>query len=89
MDVPPPWYEDWERTDCKAEVRRCSGGDKACADAAERDGYVRTSLYSFCPKDALRHAPGTATWVFGSLLAAVVLVLGFRFSRAVRARRGG
>ncbi len=86
MDVAPPWYDDWERTSCGGESRRCGGGDKACAEAAEKEGYVRVSLYTFCRKESVHSEPGVATYMTASVVTVVALVLGFVFSRRVRKR---
>jgi hypothetical protein len=50
MDVAPPWYELSHEV-CAGETRGCSGGDAACRQQAEKDGYVAVSLYSFCRRE--------------------------------------
>ncbi len=70
MDVAPPWYELSGQT-CSGATRGCSGGDVACREQAEKDGYVAVSNYSFCRRDEVRTVPSTG----GFLLMALVLVV--------------
>jgi hypothetical protein len=85
MDVAPEWHEDWTRTDCAGQTRRCAGGDKACAEEAQRDGYVFISLYSLCKKEEVVHSPGTAAYasigVGGALVIAAGVVIALRWRR--------
>jgi hypothetical protein len=84
MDVPPPWYTVAGET-CSGETRRCGGGDVACREQAERDGYVAISNYSFCRRDEVHTVPTMNAVVVLVLCAAAVAAVVVR--RRLRARR--
>lgn len=86
VDVVPEWYEDWSRASCGAETRRCGGGDQACSAQAAKDGYVRISNYSFCPKDRVEHEPGVAGYAAIGVTLFAALAAGFMWSRRSRRR---
>jgi hypothetical protein len=78
MDVPPPLYELTTEA-CSGPTRRCGGGDVACYQQAEKDGYVRVSLYAFCRRDEIHTVPrplGTALLL--GLFAAVGVAVWLR-----------
>ena len=75
MDVAPPWYSMSAET-CSGEARHCAGGDTACRQQAQGDGYVAISTYALCRREEIHTIPrpaGAALLV--SLLATVSVVL--------------
>jgi hypothetical protein len=81
MDEPPPRYE-LSHDVCSGETRRCGGGDTACYQQAEKDGYVAVSIYSFCRREEVHTVPRPAgAAVLVGLLAAVSIIL-WRLRRA-------
>jgi hypothetical protein len=82
MDVAPPWYELSHEV-CAGEVRRCGGGDAACRQQAEKDGYVAVSLYAFCRREEVHTVPRPAG---AALLVALLAVVGVVLWRVRRAR---
>jgi hypothetical protein len=86
MDVAPEWHEDWTRTQCSGETRRCAGGDQACANAAQKDGYVFISNYTLCRKEQVTHTPGTATYTSIGAGAVGLIVAGVVVWRLTRRR---
>ncbi|MFS8068939.1 MAG: hypothetical protein ACMG6S_21470 [Byssovorax sp.] len=73
MDIPPPWYQ-LSNQGCSGTTRSCSGGDQACREQAEKDGYVAVSTYSFCRRDEVRTEPSVNGLVF--LVATLAIVAG-------------
>jgi hypothetical protein len=82
MDIPPPWYELSHEV-CSGEMRRCGGGDAACHQQAEKDGYVAVSLYAFCRREEVHTAPRPAG---AALLVGLLAVISVALWRARRAR---
>jgi hypothetical protein len=87
MDVPPPPYQLTTEV-CSGPTRRCGGGDLACYQQAEKDGYVRVSLYGFCRQDQIHTVPRPAG---AALLVGLVVVAGVAlwWVRRLRAHRRG
>jgi hypothetical protein len=83
MDVPPPPYQLTTEV-CSGATRRCAGGDVACYRQAEKDGYVRVSLYGFCRQDQIHTIPLPAG---AALLVVLLAVIGFVLWRWLRASR--
>jgi hypothetical protein len=83
MDVPPPWYE-LSHDVCFGETRRCGGGDAACRQQVQKDGYIAVSLYSFCRKEEVHTVPrpAGAALLVGFLAVVAVALWRQRRSRA-------
>jgi hypothetical protein len=61
----------------------CRGGDAACHQQAEKDGYVAVSLYAFCRREEVHTVPRPAG---AALLVALLAVVGVVLWRVRRAR---
>jgi hypothetical protein len=84
-DVAPP-ITQLTRTTCHGEMRRCGGGDTACRQQAEREGYEPISLYGLCRREDVGHEltpSGYALVAFGIVLG-VVLVAAILLQRRRR-----
>ncbi len=84
MDVAPPWYE-LSHALCSGERRLCGGGDTACRQKAEKDGYVAISPYAFCRQEEVYTIPRPAgAFLFVGVVAALAVVV--RRLRRARSR---
>ena len=86
MDVPPPPYQLTTEV-CSGPTRRCGGGDVACYQRAEKDGYVRVSIYDFCRADDIHTVPRPAGVVLALVFLAVLGCALWLGLRAVRRRK--
>jgi hypothetical protein len=86
IDVPPPFWEPTHVT-CGGAGRRCAGGDSACREKAQADGYtVRVGNYHLCrPADA-RVELRPAGWIFVAILAIAIGTGVFLVARRLRKR---
>jgi len=82
MDVAPPWYELSHEV-CSGETRRCGGGETACVQQAEKDGYVAVSIYSFCRREEVHTVPRPAG---AALLVGLLAAISVALRRVRRAR---